>query len=108
MQLKRSDFAPTVVPKSLRMAKQDSDLKSPGLNKNTLQHITKLLDDDDECFCKDNVQKLLMSRQKSKTDYAKRPLPRHKDSLVSAIQEVDESGSNQNSQDVIRQRLASD
>ena len=56
-----------------------------------IKHITSLLDDDDDCFCRENVQQLVMARQKSKTDYAKRPsvAELRKQSMASAIQEVD-------------------
>lgn len=97
---KQAEFLQGLPLTSLAMKKRDSDIRSPGLNKETLKHITNLLDDDDECFCRDNVQKLIMARHKSKTDYSKRVTVLRKESRISAIQEVDqifEAGSTQNS-----------
>lgn len=45
---------------NLALKKGDSEKRYTGLNKVTLKHITNLLEDDDECFCRDNVHKLIM------------------------------------------------
>ena len=42
--------------------------------KASLIQINKLLDDDqDDCFCRDFSTQIALSRQKSKTEYARRP-----------------------------------
>ena len=67
------------------------------LAKESFKHITSLLDEDEDtdCFSFGNIESLRMTRQKSKTDYSKRPsylMTRQfrKDSRVSAIQEADD------------------
>lgn len=84
------------------MLKQDSeDVRSPSPCKANLEHIKDLLDEDDDCFCLENINQLALTRQKSKTDYSKRAALTRKESLVSAIQEAEpgaENGSLTNSQ----------
>ena len=74
----------------LKLIQQESsDIRSPSPSKENLKQITSLLDDDEECFCQENMKGLIMSRQKSKTDYSKRTNQLRKESMVSTIQEVD-------------------
>ena len=65
-------------------------MRSPSPQKANLKQITSLLDDDEECLCLANMQQMAMTRQKSKTEYARRSTAGRKESLWSAIQEVDE------------------
>ena len=75
----------------IRQQESGTELRSPSPEKANIAHITNLLDDDDDhCFCIDNMQKMMMSRQKSKTEYTKRQIE-HKDSHVSTINEVDQT-----------------
>ena len=95
----------------LGLGKQEStDLRSPSPLKRNLRQITRLLDDDDDCFCIDNLQSLQMERQKSKTEYAKRPLIDVKASVLSAIPEncaEGTAGDTSTSQSVLQQDTTS-
>lgn len=74
-QLSKADFLNGGARVSNLVIKQQesgTELRSPSPLKSNLKQITNLLDDDDECFCLDNMQKLAMSRQKSKTEYSRR------------------------------------
>jgi hypothetical protein len=58
-----------------KLEKQESaDWRSPSPQKANLKQITSLLDDDEECFYHSNLQNLVMARQKSKTEYNRRPI----------------------------------
>ena len=46
----------------MKLERQESqDVRSP-LIKQSLKHITNLLDDDDECLCPDSINQMVMAR----------------------------------------------